>query len=620
MDETLARLAGFVKRPDTHLACAAAVVLAELAPREAAITEALASALAKPDAARRPFLIEALGRIGTPQAAEVLMPFIRAGGPPGDEALRAVAHAGAGALKPLVALLKDASPQMRTKLAEAIARAGEGQGFAALFAELRAGDERAVQGVAEGARRALPGLNEKGREALLKQILKALETQAFVEHEPACLAALELAGALGDAEALRLLMHHATRPVSPVARRAALRAVGKLNLTPEKRASLAGRLLPLLLETDYAHSAEPALTALQGAALISEHRVALQKLVSSPHGPVREFAMKALAHLGSTRGLADLLACLDDSDPGVVADALEALARAPGAAAPLAERLLKQHDGEGSRRLARALTAHAADVPGKIRGALARAYVELATGNAQPGDQRSQDERRSALLSVLRAAGTAEAAELALKEANRLRAAGEPLKALALLKSISGITGWGDQHRLEQALAGLTATPLNLTRAARVNDPHLRLLEEAVGSGRMDPKRLAKDLLTDEALSRNAVYYIGHHFAEKVLAEREFGRQILTSLAANPRTEEGRQAKEKLILEGLVKAPAKAKAGLLEERGKALMAAADMAAQAREEEERKEKERLAREKRAAKRAAAKAGQVSRAKAKRRKKA
>jgi HEAT repeat protein len=617
MDETLARLAGFVKRPDTHLACAAAVVLAELAPREAAVTEALVAALGKSDAARRPFLIEALGRTGTPRAAEALMPLIRAGGPSGDEALRAVAHAGAGALKPLVALLKDASPQMRPKLAEAIARTGEGQGFAALFAELRAGDERAVQAVAEGVRRALPGLSGKGREALLKQILKALETQAFVSHEPACLAALELAGALARAEALGALMPHATRPVSPVARRAALRAVGKLNLTPEKRASLAGRLLPLLQEADYVHCGEPALAALQGAALTPEHRVALQKLVSSPHGPVREFAMKALAHLGSTRGLADLLACLDDSDPGVVADALNALAQIAGAAAPLAERLLKQHDGEGSRRLARALVPHAADVPGRIRGALARAYVDLAIGRAEPGDQRSQDERRGALLSVLRAAGTAEVAELALQEAGRLRAAGEPLRALALLKSVSGITGWSDSHGLEQALAGLAATPLNLTRAARLNDPHLRLIEEAVGSGRMDPKRLARELLKDKTLSRGAVYYIGHHFAEKVLAEREFGRQILTALAANPRTEEGRQAKEKLVLEGLVRATGRTQAGLLEERSKALMAAADMAAQAREEEEREEKERLAKEKRAAKRAAANARKGSGAKAKRR---
>jgi hypothetical protein len=607
MDETLTRLAEFVKRPDTHLACATAVVLAELAPREPAITEALLAALNKSDAARRPFLIEALGRIGSPQAAEALMPLIKAGGPSGDEALRAVAHAGAGAVKPLVALLKDAPPEVRTKLAEAIARTGEGAAFGSLFAELRGDDARAIQSVMEGIRRALPGLGEKGREALLHQALKALETQSFVAHEPACLAALELAGGLAAPEALSVLMGHGTKPSTPAVRRAALRAVGRLTLTPEKRAQLAGRLLPLLEESDFGHCAEPALAALQGAAFGSEHRAGLQKLVASPHAPVREFALKALARLGSTRGLAGLLACLDGSDPAVVNDALDALAQTAGAAGPLAERLLKLTDGEASRRIARALAPHAADIPAKAKGLLARAYVDLAIGKAPAGtDQRAQDERRGALLSVLRATGTAETAELALQEAQRLRANGEALKAVALLKSVTGITGFGDEHRLEQAFSGLNSMPLNLTRAARVGDPHLRLLEEAIGSGRFDPKRLAKDLLKDKALTRAAVYYVGHHFSEQVLAEREFGRLVLLGLAENPRSDEGRQAKEKLVLEGLVKTTGKAKAGLLEERSKALMTAVDMAAQAREAEEQLEKARRAKEKRAAKKGAAKA--------------
>ncbi|MCY3020467.1 MAG: hypothetical protein NTW87_15715, partial [Planctomycetota bacterium] len=62
---------------------------------------------------------------------------------------------------------------------------------------------------------------------------------------------------------------------------------------------------------------------------------------------------------------------------------------------------------------------------------------------------------------------------------------------------------------------------------------------------------------------------------------------------AESRGDEGRQAREKLVIEGLAKVKG-AKAGILEERAKVLMAAADMAAAERAREERKKRKRPAR--------------------------
>ena len=84
MDDTLAKLTSFVSAKDSRLACAAAVVLTELAPRDGHLTRQLAELVENADAMRRPFIIETLGRIGTAEAAAALVPWIKSEGPASD--------------------------------------------------------------------------------------------------------------------------------------------------------------------------------------------------------------------------------------------------------------------------------------------------------------------------------------------------------------------------------------------------------------------------------------------------------------------------------------------------------------------------------------------------------
>ncbi|MCK6473155.1 MAG: HEAT repeat domain-containing protein [Planctomycetes bacterium] len=601
MDATLTRLTHLVAGKDMRLASASAVILAELAPRDPAVTSALKEALEKSDGTLRSFVIDALGRIGTPQAADALVPCIQAGGPVSEEALRAVAHAGAGALKPLAKMLPKAPPDLQPKLAEAIVRTGERQGFAAVVEELR--EPETARAIREGVRHAISGLDEKARGALLAQLTRALGAATFVKNESAAVAALEMVGDLRDADALQLLLKHTGKDATPRARGAALRSIGMLRLDADKRGRLAGKLLPLLHETDFSHTVEPTLRALDGADIGGEHRRALEKLVASTFPEVREFAMRALAVHATPRTLAELIKCLDDPDRTVREDAAQALARAPNAAVPLSEKLAAVDDGEASRTIANVLREMADGIPDRVVTRLAQAYVELAAGakrKAKAGEseddlRRNADARRGALLLVLRAAGKSTLASEALKEARALRTKGEPQRALSLLRSVAGVEGWNEEHRVEQALAGLAVTPLDLSRTARAADPNLRLLEEAVSGSAFRPKELARQVLKDRTLSRRIQYYVGHHFAERMQSGREFGREILVALAKNARSEEGKQAKQKLAVEGLLKgAPAK-KRGILEERAEVLMAAADLAAKSRAEEDLKEQRRQARE-------------------------
>ncbi|MCZ7648263.1 MAG: HEAT repeat domain-containing protein [Planctomycetota bacterium] len=588
MEQTLERLVAYARSKDTRLACAAAVVLAELAPREPGVARGLAEHLPRTDGVLRSFTIEALGRIGSPEAAAALVPFIEAGGPVGDEALRAVAHAGAGALKPLVRLLGKAPAELRAKLSEAIARTGESQGYAALLDALREADFDQARAIREGMHHALGGLGEKPRAVLLKLLLKALESKNFASREPGLVTVLELSGELREAEAASSLLAHALRPATPRARRAALLALARLELKPEKRAALAAKLFGLVEESDFDYAVEPAIAALREAKLGSGFRGRLQKLVGSPRPEVREFAMQQLAAAGGSSTLNELLDCLESADPSVREDAAEALAKAPHAAKALAERMLKSSSGEACRLAARILAGMAAQLPKPLLPELAKAYVAIATGKdkqaaaKEEAQRREAETRRAAFFLVCRATGSEILAELALKEARKVRAGGEPQRAANLLRALQGIPGWSDEHRVELALAGLATAPLDLSRAARGNETSLRLLENALGNGTLKPRALAKSIAGDPALSRKAVYYLGHHFAEGIGEQRELGRELLEQLSAT-RGDEGRQAKEKLALEGLAGKGAK-KQSVLEERAKVLMAAADLAADAAKDE------------------------------------
>ena len=139
----------------------------------------------------------------------------------------------------------------------------------------------------------------------------------------------------------------------------------------------------------------------------------------------------------------------------------------------------------------------------------------------------------------------------------------------------------GDEGRLELALASLcTAQVFDVSRRAREQDSVLAILGELLDAGRVD---VASALLKDKSLPKNALYYVGFHFAEGIGPVREAGAKMLKSLVErSPGSEEGRQAKQKLFLEGVLELKtARQRKGILEARAEVLLAPADEAGRER---------------------------------------
>ena len=582
MSDILGTLGSYVASKDSRLACAAAVILAELAPRDATVTRQLADALEHADAVRRPFIIEALGRIGTADAAAALAPLIKADGPASEQALRAIAHTASAALKPLLGLIGKIPPALLERVAECVARTGEAVAFSTLLNNLASADVDVCRAIRSGLRTAMTSFDAKYKEHLRKQLEKAFGDKKLIQHSPALIALMKIASDLGDAGFQQELVARIGADFPANVRRSALQSIGRLHLTGEQRGKLAQKILPLMLESDVGNLGEPALEAIRHAQLNSEHQATLRKLLNSTSSRIREFAMQSLASQGTARTLNELIACLDSPERSIREEALAALSRAPASAGPLCERLLKLEEADVSAETARALIPQAMHIPRKLLESLAAHYAALAAGT--PGKPATLDmiqksaEKRRAILNIFRAGNSPLLVDTVFERALQFRQNDEPGRACELLKNVSGLNGWTDEYRIEMALSGLCAGPKDLARAARINDANLRILEDVLSSARKTPADLARKVLKDGTLSRRVVYYLGFHFAERMQGERQFGKLVLENLSAS-RTEEGRQAREKLVIEGLVASP-NAKAGILEERAKVMMTAADMAAEA----------------------------------------
>ncbi len=582
MEDSLSKIAAFINAKDSRLACAAAVVLTELAPRDPQLTKQLAAALDHADGVRRPFIIEALGRIGTAEAAAALVPLIKSEGPSSDLALRAIAHTGSAALKPLLKLVGTVPPALLERIAECAGRTGKPEAFAALLGHLQGADVDICRAIRNGLRTAMTNCDAAFKEHLRKQLEKSFKEEALTKHHPSLIALMKVAGDLGDISMQKNITDRIRDSYPMNVRRAALQSLTLLHLSGDQRGRLAPLLLPLLLDRDISNIAEPALEAIRQGQLNSDHQAILRKMLTSTAHRIREFAMQQLAVLGSGRTMTDLIACLDNPDRAIREEALSALSRSATASGVLAERLLSLDGGEAALETAKALTPQAAHIPKKLAESLADKYVALAIPESRKNLDldalRKSDEARRAILTVFRAGTSPALAERVLETARKLRSKDEPQRASDLLKAIQGVAGWNDDHRIEASLAAITYGPKDLARSVRVNDSHLRALEDVIGSGRRSAKDMAKLILKDSSLSKRMLHYLGFHFVERMQNERQFGQMLLENLAAG-RTEEGKLAKEKLIIEGLLKDKG-GKNGILEERAKVMLAPADLAASA----------------------------------------
>src|SRR5213593_972413 len=123
MDRTIQRICGMLQSPDGMRRCAAAMVLAELAPKDAAVVRALGDALKDANQLLTRYILEAFESLGSRAVVPYVLPLLDA--EEIETKLRAagiIARSGGAMVKELRRQFEKANVQQKRILVDILAR------------------------------------------------------------------------------------------------------------------------------------------------------------------------------------------------------------------------------------------------------------------------------------------------------------------------------------------------------------------------------------------------------------------------------------------------------------------------------------------------------------------
>lgn len=513
---------------------AAAIVLAELKPKDGAVVEALGKVLQEANPVLAGTILDAFADMDANAALPHVLPLLNADAM--EIKLRAVALvAGAGerVVPEIRRRLEGAKSADRLLLVDLLARIHAKAAFEVLLDLLFDPDFEFVKAVCEAVRRHISNITPRARATLHAQLSAFMKTVKVRDQERVTTSCLLLLGTIGDDGALKVLLDFAEPGHSLYVRRHAL--IGIKNLAPEgaSAAGVARRIAPYLNEEDEGLVRH----VLDILARCTSERIDWAALLESKHAPVRVFAVRRLAMDDAAAANKRLLSLLKHADMEIREVAAGALAGHKGASRLLLDALEKEHDPDAAWSLAKILKPHSDAIDG-------RRFKKLA--NLVEADLRRGQPRYDALLYVLRNADPLAADDVILAAGLEQKKGRHWDVAIACLRRLASSDRFDDEARYALSICNLKVSPKDITPNRRTEDHALRGLQ---GLLRNPAFKLADRLKKDKTLDAGDLFYVGFHFAEQTGEEKVFGVTLLEHLAKTaPRTAEGRAAKNKLKL------------------------------------------------------------------------
>jgi HEAT repeat protein len=539
-DATLKKLVRLL-RPEhaPEVRAAAAVVLGEVAPKDAEVTAALCDALADPEPAVRLPVLAAVGRLRLEQALPQLLERVKEGGPESDAAAQAAARLGTKGPRALQELMPRVAPGLRRRIAAALGGAGTASAETLALDALLDRDPGVVEAAARSLVGEVPTLSAAHRAALGKQLLDLLG-RSKKEPLPAAseTALVRLLAALHDPKAEDVFWERTQPSYPPELRAAALQALGKQATAPVK--DRLKRLLVCAADRDF-RVAAPALLLLKAAPVAERALPEWLTLLDAPDVAVRRLGMDKVGDRDSATVAAALLKQIGHADAALRREALACLGRLGEGRKALLGALLESGSADQLWTLARTLEPivrqQGADMRGPIRER-AEKYIEA-------GDRRADP-----LLYLLRETDAEGLRDRLHERAVALRKKKDYATALAYLRLLGRDPAVGPAIRLELAACGLKVSAHDLAAEQRHSDPCLQQFAALVHS---HAEELTDFLAKATWLDAEDLFHLGFHFAEQnPRQEREFGGRVLELLVKrSPRSKLARDAKSKLKREGL---------------------------------------------------------------------
>jgi HEAT repeat protein len=539
-DATLTKLVDlFTTAPSPELRLAALKVAGSVgSAKDRGLVKGLLATLEDADASLRAAAAEAVGQLKIEEALPRLEPLVRAGGSEVEPSVQAASQLGARGIRLMSKIMDDATPGLRSRIADVLARSGTGNALVVTAHALLDPDPKVVDAAARSLATQVPTFGPAQRSSLKKFLTESLHVRKGKRLAPRTEAAIvRILGTLHDGKADELFWDRIASPNAPEVRVAALHALGA-QAKPGSDVRLQ-KLLACAAERDFpiVAAALMILKNLPASAKTGKHWL---HLLEAPDVATRRFALERLRGVETSEVAEAFVAQLHHPDRGLRDEALAALRGFTAGRQALLEHLLAAASADDAWSLARALIPSARELNEKQRQQLlkrAGAYHE------------SDDRRAAALWFLLREANASWTRDEVEKLAQAMRKKKRYATALSYYRLLAHDPTCSEETRLDLAATGLKQSNQDLSAEARAADPALHQFARLLQDPSFD---VAGPLARAKWLEPADLFYLGFHFAEQTHRARDFGRQMLELvIKRSPRSEVAKQAKRKLKSEGL---------------------------------------------------------------------
>lgn len=515
----LDKICGMLAEGSAELQCAAAMVLGELKSKDAAVRRALVQALKSSNDTVRLYAVEALAKIGAEEVVPHLIPLLGAAAPLKSRAMKVISEAGSAVIDALREKQKDADPEIRKGILEALAKIGKEDATDLLLRSMKDRDPSVLAQAVSSFQNVVGSMSDSVRKSTAKKVL------AFLKSGVSVVPSLQILGTLRDASVAKHLLRFTDRKQPAETRTAALRALAAFPFGSESR-QFFPKLLPLLEETDWM---KPALEVLER---MKPDVRRVFRLLEHANPAVRAFALRALGAVAAAESAEALVAALGSPDREIAEAAAAALRSNPGFVRFLIPLLATEPDLSRAWKIVDVLRTLPGGLDAKTRKALLERCLKLL---------EKRDERYRVYFELLRTVALDELRAALLRKGRAATAKkryDEAEQVLRLLEPDDMATGESDYAL---AIARLKQ---------RKNDPAILLFAKLQ---RREDFPLAKQIEKDTRLfAPGDLLHLGFRFIERQGAERDFGAQVLQIVTRRfASSREGTVAKQKLKTQGM---------------------------------------------------------------------
>lgn len=539
MDAVTRKLCALLDRDDVELQCSAARVLGELGPAGREVRLCLAKHLKTQNLTLKHYLLSALERLPGRQALPYLFPLLREGGRVQERAIVLIASCGPAAVAEGRKLFSGADEELKRLLVRIFGALGTVEGCAFLVGCIPDAGPELRRSICLAIREAMEKLPAAGKKPLLGKIDALLASPQAKASPEVAAAAVMLLGCAADPSSLEKLLRATAADQPAPVREQALLALARSDIPRNRAREVVAALVPALREADYANVVRHVLAALQRVAFPGALAARLDEELRGAHPAVRNFLLSRMSAGGSKENVARLLAHLNAGSFDERRAAQEALSGIPAAAAQVLKELDAAKDYEAAMRLVSILKAQGAKPDAAEKRRLFERMEKL---------RAAGDERAAAYAAALTVADPAFLIARVLGVVKRLKSRKAFTEVDALFGAFARHVPLNDELKFERAVMKLWKGLPDLASAQRDEHEALRLIAELA---RVEGFPLLKRLKAERALSPEALYHVGFHFAEKLFAQRDFGIALLKHLALrSPRSKTGIAARRKLEIVG----------------------------------------------------------------------